>query len=297
MNSLFDSENAFEKAVSPAKEMAAYEALWSKDGASFKKIADKFKGSPGVLPSDLVTVSEIKDTFEKLKEELNRGGALGEIGVRVNGTFEYPESLRDAKNPIEVFYYRGIWDLIFSPTVAVVGARKVTEEGARRTRKLVKSLVKDGFTIASGLAEGVDTIAHQTAIECGGRTIAVIGTPLNKVYPKKNAELQKKISEEHLIISQVPFLKYSNQDYRINRSFFPERNITMSAISMATVIIEASDTSGTLYQARAAIAQNRKLFILDSCFHNNSITWPERFNKKGAIRVKSYDDIRNSLIK
>ena len=71
----------------------------------------------------------------------------------------------------------------------------------------------------------------------------------------------------------------------------------MSAISMATVIIEASDTSGTLYQARAAIAQNRKLFILDSCFHNNSITWPERFNKKGAIRVKSYDDIRNSLIK
>ena len=294
MESLFDHKDPFKRAVSPTTEMAAYEALWVKDGMTFKKIADAFKQNPDMLPSELVSPSEIHEALEKIKSEVD-GSIRHNFGVRVNGTFEYPKKLRDAKNPLEVFYYQGDWDLIFSPSIAIVGARKVSEEGARRTRKLVKSLVGDGYTIVSGLAEGVDTIAHETAIAFGGKTIAVIGTPLDQVYPKKNSELQREIAKNHLLISQVPFLKYKKQDYRINRGFFPERNITMSAISMATVIIEASDTSGTLYQARAAIAQDRKLFILDSCFKNQRISWPQRFEKKGAIRVVSYQDIKDSL--
>ena len=86
-----------------------------------------------------------------------------------------------------------------------------------------------------------------------------------------------------------------DQDFRSNRIFFPERNVTMSALTEATIIVEASDTSGTLIQARAALAQGRKLFILDSCFHNSSISWPAKYEAQGAIRVRDYDDIRKHL--
>jgi DNA processing protein len=154
--------------------------------------------------------------------------------------------------------------------------------------------VKDNFTIVSVLASGIDTIAHETAIEEGGRTIAVIGTPLSRVYPKDNAELQRKIAREFLRISQVPVKRYERQDYRRNRLFFPERNITMSALTEATIIVEAGETSGTLIQARAALNQGRKLYILDNCFRKG-LSWPQKFADKGAIRVVNYDDIRKQL--
>ena len=291
----FESHNSFESAVSPFREMAAYEALWTEQGATFKTIADKFRNTSGsTLPSELVPDSTI-DTFKlKLKEILDKYN-VEDFGVRVHGAGEYPEKLRDARHPIEVLYYQGWWDLVNTPSVAVVGSRKVSEDGARRTRKLVKCLVQDGFTIVSGLAEGVDTNAHRTALEMGGKTIAVIGTPLSHNYPKQNVDLQKTIRENYLLISQVPFQRYLDQDYRSNRIFFPERNVTMSALTKATIIIEASNTSGTLTQARAALAQGRKLFILESCFQNSELSWPARFEAQGAIRVKEYEDIRMHL--
>ncbi|HBQ0351294.1 DNA-processing protein DprA [Klebsiella pneumoniae] len=291
----FASHNSFERAVSPFREMAAYEALWTEQGATFKTIADKFRHAHGsVLPSELVPDSTIESFKSKLKSILDKYN-VEDFGVRVHGAGEYPEKLRDARHPIEVLYYQGWWDLVNTPSVAVVGSRKVSEEGARRTKKLVKCLVKDGFTIVSGLAEGVDTCAHETALEMGGNTIAVIGTPLSHNYPKQNVKLQKKIRENFLLISQVPFQRYLDQDYRSNRIFFPERNVTMSALTKATIIVEASDTSGTLTQARAALAQGRKLFILESCFQNPSISWPAKYEALGAIRVSDYDDIRKQL--
>ncbi|KGD60733.1 SMF protein [Alcanivorax jadensis T9] len=275
--------------------MAAYEALWIRDGATFKRIADKFRQHPDFLPSDFVSEKELETAKSFLNEAvLSQPNGLN-LGIRINGSFEYPQKLRDAKNPIEVFYFCGNWDLVFSKAIAIVGARKVSEDGVRRTKKLAKMLVAEGYTVVSGLAEGVDTAAHTAAIESGGNTIAVIGTPLNHIYPRKNKDLQDLISKEHLLISQVPFLKYKQQDYRANRNFFPERNVTMSALTEATIIVEASDTSGTLYQARAALAQGRKLFILESCFNNKKITWPERFEKKGAHRVKTFEDIKRAL--
>ena len=283
-----------ESAVSPQKEMAAYEALWCQPKASFKTIADKFRSAKDALPSQLVPPETI-EKYKILLNEVIEKYHVDPFGIRVNGINEYPVKLRDARNPIEVFYYQGWWDLVDSPSVSVVGSRKVSREGIQRTRKLVKHLVDDDFTIVSGLAEGVDTAAHTAALELSGRTIAVIGTPLSHNYPSRNAELQKVIKKEHLLISQVPFKRYTEQDYRMNRGFFPERNITMSALSQATVIVEASDTSGTLYQARAAISQNRKLFILDSCFKNTGISWPAKYEKKGAIRVTDYEDIRRHL--
>ena len=123
----------------------------------------------------------------------------------------------------------------------------------------------------------------------------MIGTPLDEFYPKQNKNLQLYIAKKHLLISQVPFIRYASQNYKVNRFFFPERNKTMSALSEATVIIEASETSGTLIQARAALDQGRKLFILQNCFENKNITWPERFEKQGAVRVREYEDIIKHL--
>ena len=157
-------------------------------------------------------------------------------------------------------------------------------------------MVKRKLTVVSGLAAGIDTAAHTAAIaEPGGRTIAVIGTPLGTYYPRENRDLQDKIARDFLLITQVPILRYQQQAVPQNRLFFPERNITMSALTEATVIVEAGETSGTLTQARAALYQGRKLFILNSCFEREDLTWPARFAERGAIRVRDADDIWKAL--
>jgi len=98
-----------------------------------------------------------------------------------------------------------------------------------------------------------------------------------------------------LLISQVPVCRYNEQGPTVNRTFFPERNITMSALTKATIIVEAGETSGTLTQARAALHQGRKLFILDSCFKDERLTWPRKYEERGAVRVRDYDDIERHL--
>ncbi len=277
------------------REMGAYEALWDQQGSSFKTIADMFRQRPEAIPSNFVSQSKIVEYSARAMAHL-REAEIHRFGVRVHGAGEYPLKLRDATHPIELLYFQGWWDLVETRSVAVVGTRNPTPEGEARTRKLVKNLVEDKFTIVSGLAKGVDAIAHVTAIESGGFTISVIGTPISVFYPKENADLQKYIAENFLLISQVPICRYAKQRPNLNRIFFPERNVTMSALTEATIIVEAGETSGTLIQARAALSQGRKLFILDSCFRNPILTWPEKFEKMGAIRVREYDDIKVHLV-
>lgn len=273
-----------------ARELAAYEYLWAQEGASFKTVAELFESRLGCLPSDLVDEALLQNFLPNLHDKIV---ALERsfFSVKVNNLTDYPVKLRDARSPVELLYYIGNWDLIYNQKiVAIVGSRKPSEDGIRRTKKLVKMLVNDGYTIMSGLAEGVDATAHSTALQLGGETIAVIGTPIDQYYPKKNRLLQDEIAQNHLLVSQVPFERYSKQDYRLNRFFFPERNATMSALSQATIIIEAGETSGTLTQAKAALAQGRKLFILENNYKNTNITWPEKFSTKGAVRLKTYED-------
>ena len=284
-----------DKPVNTYAEMGAYEHLWQQPNSTTKRIAELFSAHPGSLPSDHVDEATSERVAEEVVTHLAKRG-IKRFGVRINGMHDYPVRLRDAVEPIELLYFLGSWELAEAPRkVAVVGTRKITAEGAARTRKLVRNLVKNDFTIVSGLAQGVDTIAHTTAIENSGRTIAVIGTPISEVYPSQNTELQKQMATDYLVISQVPVLRYNSQNPQWNRLFFPERNKTMSALTEATIIVEASETSGTLIQAKAALAQGRKLFILESNFHNQSITWPAKFEKLGAIRVREFNDIQREL--
>jgi DNA processing protein len=282
------------RAVSPYREMGAYEALWDDLRETFVSIARRFAERPGAIPSNFVPESKARECAEFVKHRLEMAD-VRRFGVQVNGAGEYPRRLRDAYRPAELLYFQGWWDLIASRSVAVVGTRKPTKNGILRTRRLVQELVRDDFTVVSGLAAGIDREAHETAIKGEGRTIAVLGTPLSHVYPKENADLQRQLAEQFLVVSQVPVKRYEAQDYLRNRSFFPERNVTMSALTEATIIVEAGETSGTLIQARAALKQGRKLFILDSNFRNSRLTWPAKFAERGAIRVRGYDDIRSQL--
>ncbi|MFM0005087.1 DNA-protecting protein DprA [Paraburkholderia dipogonis] len=283
------------KAIQTRTEIGAYEYLWQQPSATTKSLAELFEQNPGSLPSDLVEEGVAERTGNEVVEQLHNRG-IRRFGVRINGARDYPARLRDAREPIEVLYYLGSWELAEAPRrVAVVGTRKVSEEGAARTRRLVQGLVEHDYTIVSGLAQGVDTIAHTTAIESGGRTIAVIGTPISEVYPRENADLQRRIAEKYLLVSQVPVLRYKSQTPHWNKLFFPERNKTMSALTEATIIVEAGETSGTLIQARAALQQGRKLFILESNFQNPKLTWPAKYERQGAVRVREVDDIRRVL--
>ncbi|CDM56308.1 MULTISPECIES: DNA-processing protein DprA [Rhizobium] len=280
--------------ISPRRELGAYEALWLEKGATFKTLADRFASDPTALPSDFVSAQVAMSCADDVMKTLKKAG-VHQFGVRINHAGDYPKKLRDAKHPVEVLYYQGEWELTETRSVAVVGSREATDEGKRRAARLARELVDRGFTVVSGLARGIDISAHTAAVERGGKTIAVIGTPLGVSYPKENAEMQALIAREYLLISQVPVLRYGKQAVPQNRLFFPERNVTMSALTEATIIVEAGETSGTLTQARAAIHQGRKLFILDSCFNRTDITWPSRFAAEGAIRVRSSDDIWDAL--
>jgi DNA processing protein len=291
-----DSEFLNAKPVNTRAEIGAYEYLWKQPSTSTKRLAELFEANPGMLPSELVGETEAMHAAEEVLAHLAKKG-IKRFGVRIHGTHDYPERLRDATEPVEMLYFLGSWELAEAPRrIAVVGTRKVTTEGAARTRKLVKLLVENDFTVVSGLAQGVDTIAHETTIAHGGRTVAVIGTPISEVYPRENAELQRLIAAKYLLVSQVPVLRYKSQSPNWNRLFFPERNKTMSALSDATIIVEASETSGTLIQAKAALNQGRKLFILESNFHNPTITWPAKYEKLGAIRVRDFADIQRAFV-
>ncbi len=281
--------------VSPKREVGAYEALWAERSmTTFKKIHERLLAANAERPSEIIS-EEASDKAYAIARALLAKGGVEHFGVRVQGTADYPDKLKDAEHPLALFYYQGWWDLVFTRSVAIVGTRKPSDDGVKRAQKLVRWLVEKRFTIVSGLAAGIDTVVHKTAIESGGNTIAVIGTPLSEIYPKENAKLQQEIADRFLIVSQVPVCRYSMQDYRMNRLFFPERNKTMSALTDATIIVEAGETSGTLIQAKAALKQGRKLFILNSCFENPAITWPAKFAKEGAVRVRTFEDIERVL--
>lgn len=284
-----------ERAISPWAEMGAYEALWDEDGAWFNSLSERFAGHPGSLPSDFVLDGYVREAYANKAMSILKKSGVDRFGVRINGSGDYPQKLRDAEHPVEMLYYQGNWDLAETRCVAVVGTRKPSEQGVTDANKIALRLSEDGFTVVSGLADGIDSVAHGAAIRRGKPTVAVIGTPLSLSYPKDNAGLQRFIAKENLLISQVPICRYQRMHYKVKPRFFPERNITMSALTEATIIIEASNTSGTLTQARAALKQNRKLLILESCFRNQSLTWPAYYERKGAVRVKDYRDIARHL--
>ncbi|MEX0839841.1 MAG: DNA-processing protein DprA [Parvibaculum sp.] len=229
---------------------------------------------PGRRPRYHAPEESSRDLLQNIIRETGRGSAADTQldMLRTGAAREVP------------IYYAGNPELLRRPAVAIVGAREVSEAGTSRAYKLAKELARAGVVVVSGLAKGVDTAAHYGSIDNGGSTIAVIGTPITKAYPAENAELQEAIYKNHLLLS--PFAPGE----AVFKGNFPKRNRVMALLSDATVIVEASDTSGSLHQAAECVRSGRWLFIMKSVVDNPNLTWPQRFLGKPKVAVLSSTD-------
>jgi DNA processing protein len=203
------------------------------------------------------------------------------LDVRTVLDAEYPRPLHDIFNRPPLVFLRGAWreerDI---HSIAVVGTRQPTPDGVRRARKLTQELVEARFTILSGLAAGIDTAAHQTALDAGGRTIAVIGTGLARVYPRSNAGLANRI-----LAAGGAILSQFFPDQPPTKWTFPKRNVVMSGLSRATVVVEAGATSGARMQARIALEHGRSVFLLRSLVAQHE--WARKYVEEGAYETRA----------
>ena len=292
--------------IHPFKEMLAYETLWAINDIRESDLRQFFE-SAGYIPSQALrnAIKTNKKVFElkkvnKIKTAIDnffvQMSPREFFSVTIKGSVQYPSKLKGAWYPLGLLYYKGQLDLVNTKCISVIGTRKPSDEGIKKTKAVVKGLVSDGWTIVSGLARGIDTVAHQSAIEHQGNTIGVIGTPINKCYPKENKKLQDQIAKDFLLISQVPFYRYKKEPFYHHAYHFPRRNRVMASISKATVIMDISkNTKGSEVQAVECLRQNKKLFIHDSLFAYPDIQWLSRCEKKGAIRIKTAKDIISKM--
>lgn len=180
----------------------------------------------------------------------------------------YPRLLLEIPDPPPLLYYRGEVDWQenqgLRPAIALVGTRSPTNYGKRWTERLTEVLVKAGFTIVSGLAQGIDTVAHQTCLEFGGRTIGVMGTGVNRIYPLSNRDLARRILTSGLVLSEYP------ADTPPDRNHFPNRNRIIAGLCRATLVLEAGEKSGALITARMANDYGRDVYALPG-----SLDYPE----------------------
>lgn len=283
--------------ISPYREALAFEYLYSRDGMSLGELSKMTVGADR-LPTEALRdyaglfapegIDVVEDYFD---------GKIAKIPfhVAVRGTTSWPQGIADSKRPTPVIYFCGDITLLDTPRVSVVGSRKASDMGRARAVRLGRELALAGVTVVSGLAAGIDSAAMRSAVntpadESRGRIIGVIGTPIDECYPRQNADLQSLAASEDLLVSQVPFFRYHRQPHDERRYYFPERNELMAALSLATVIVEASDTSGTLAQARACLSQGRPLFIMRSCVDNPSVTWPAKWAQRDGVYVLDSTD-------
>ncbi|MEU4529047.1 DNA-processing protein DprA [Micromonospora ureilytica] len=211
------------------------------------------------------------------------GGALREVadwqgdGVGVHAFFDdtYPAQLLGIREVPPLLFSRG--DLrVHDRAVAVVGSRKASDEGLRIARAVATTLAGRGVTVVSGLAAGIDTAAHSAALEAGGRTVAVLGTGIRRYYPSGNRRLQDHIAEVGLVISQFW------PDAPPSRQSFPMRNAVMSGYAVATVVVEAGETSGARIQARLALQHGRPVVLTSQVMQCD---WAKTFAENPGVYV------------
>jgi len=203
--------------------------------------------------------------------------------------FVGPLSPVEEKNAPLTLYIQGDASLLRGGVrVCVIGTRKPTQVGIESAKKYAEFLIRNKVTVVSGLAMGIDTIAHTTALACGGRTIAVLGTPLNQTSPTQNRSLQHRIGEEHLLVSQFAV------GSRVYPGNFPLRNRTMALLSDATIIIEAGKTSGTQHQGWEALRLGRPLFILKTVV-DAGFDWAVKMLDYGAIPLTDQEELYEFL--
>jgi len=223
----------------------------------------------------LFTVDEKTVTLDELENHVNGWEAEGIELVTVLDD-KYPVNLRMVHDRPPALFLRGTLYPDDERSVAVVGTRKATPRGLDQARAIAHGAAEAGYVVVSGLAAGIDTAAHTAALERGGRTIAVVGTGLREYFPTSNKPLQDRIAREHAVLSQF----WPGQGPR--KWTFPQRNAVMSGFARATVVVEASKTSGARMQARLALEHGRPVFLLRSLLEHE---WARKYREHPSVYV------------
>ena len=228
------------------------------------------------------------DAGEFISEQLE---SMNRTGCRLVSYWddEYPQRLRAIVDPPPFYFIKG--DMIKEDdySLAVVGTRGVTDYGKAMTDEIVTGLAREGMTIISGLASGVDTHAHKAALAIGGRSIAVLGSGIDRIYPQENVDLSMKLIESGCLISEFPM------GTAPDRGNFPQRNRIISGLSLGTLVIEGDVNSGALITAYYAVDQNREVFALPGKANAKKSRGPHRLISTGAKLITSAEDILSEL--
>lgn len=201
----------------------------------------------------------------------------------------YPKRLKEIYDYPPVLYVRGNLSSEDECCLAVVGTRRATVYGRQVTEEIVNDLARSKITIVSGLAKGIDSIAHRAALEAGGRTIAVFACGLDIVYPAENAKLAREIMEHGALISEYPLGTKPKADN------FPRRNRIMSGLSLGVLVVEAGENSGALITANQALEQNREVFAVPGSILSPASRGTNQLIQEGAKLVRNYVDILEEL--
>ncbi len=214
-----------------------------------------------------------------------------ERGIKVVSVVdrEYPANLRNISDAPPVLYYKGSLLAKDDLSIAVVGARYATVYGRQVTEKLVSELVMSGLVIVSGLARGIDSIAHRSALDAGGRTIAVLGSGVDLVYPPENKSLSEKIVQNGAIVSEFPL------GFPAVASNFPARNRIISGLALGVLVTEAASDSGSLITAGCAAEQGREVFAVPGPITNRMSVGSNNLIKEGVHVATEAADILEVL--
>ena len=197
----------------------------------------------------------------------------------------FPPLLKDIPSPPAALYVDGDPDILWQPQLAVIGSRNPTAGGKDNARDFAGELARRGMTITSGLAAGIDSVAHTAALDAGKTTVAVMGTGLDRIYPSSSRNLALRIRDHGVLVSEFP------PGTGAKRSHFPSRNRIISGLSMGVLVIEAGLRSGTLITARMAGNQGRDVFALPGSIHNPMAKGCHRLIRDGAKLVETVEEI------
>lgn len=252
-----------------------------------------FRASPTELEALGVASHVVRNmaagtVFEAAAKEAEQARQLGVSFISIRDA-AYPALLKEIFDPPLLLYVRGDLGLLAGPSVAVVGSRKPTPYGRAMAQRLAADLAARGIVISSGMARGIDSAAHEGCLQAGGKTIAVLGTGIDVVYPSENKKLYAAIAEKGLLVSEFPLGSFPAPQN------FPIRNRIISGLSLGVVVVEAAQYSGSLITARLAMEQNREVFGIPGSITNKNSWGPHILIKQGAKLVQDWQDVIDEL--
>jgi DNA processing protein len=259
----------------------------------FGSLQDAWKAPEGKLKQAGLDSRSIH-ALMTLRPRISVGAEMEKLEChRVNALISedpnYPSRLKEIYDYPPVLYVKGSLPAKDEPCLAIVGTRRPTVYGRQVAEEIVTDLARSGIIIISGLARGIDSVAHRAALDAGGRTVAVFGSGLDIVYPGENATLAQAIVEHGALVSEYPL------GIKPRAENFPMRNRIMSGLSLGVLVVEAGERSGALITARQAVEQNREVFAVPGSILSPASQGTNRLIQEGAKLVRDYTDILQEL--